>query len=284
MKIAFLGLGSMGQPMAGRLLDAGHEVVVWNRTASRATGLGARGAVVAASPAEAARASELTITMLADENALEQVLFGRDGAATAMGPGSVLIDMSTVGPTAIARVRERLADVDIVDAPVLGSTAAAARGELVVLVGATSDRWHGLLSTFGRVVPVGGPGSAAAMKLIVNSTLLAATSALGEALALGDASGIARATVLDILEMGLFAPIVRYKRPLIDAGSYDDAAFSLGLAAKDARLVAEEAEAAGVNLRIAPAVRAWFDDAAAGRATEDFAAVVAHIEEAAARG
>ncbi|MGZ4212158.1 MAG: NAD(P)-dependent oxidoreductase [Actinomycetota bacterium] len=282
MKIAFLGLGAMGTPMAGRLLDAGNDVVVWNRTPKKAEALGERGARIASTPADAARGADATITMLADEEALEQVVLGADGVREGIATGTALIDMSTVGPAAIARIGEALPDVDVIDAPVLGSITPAARGELIVLMGASdaaAERWRGLLETFGRVVNVGGPGSAAAMKLIVNSTFLAAISALGEALALGAAFGLPRATVLDVLEMGLFAPMVRYKRALIEADSYEDAAFSLVLAAKDARLVDEAATEEGLQLAVARAVRAWLDDAGRTRGAEDVAAVVAHIQE-----
>jgi 3-hydroxyisobutyrate dehydrogenase-like beta-hydroxyacid dehydrogenase len=102
-RVAFLGLGAMGAPMAGRLLDAGHDLQVWNRTPGRDDGLIARGARRAATPAEAASGAEVVITMLADPPALEQVLFGPDGVSETIAPGSILIDMSTVGPTGSAR-------------------------------------------------------------------------------------------------------------------------------------------------------------------------------------
>jgi len=121
-KIAFLGLGQMGAPMATRLLQAGHHVTVWNRTPERATPLVERGAVAAASPAEAAAGVDVAITMLATPDAIEQVVFGDEGLALALGPGQVFIDMSTVGPETVGDVAARLPEgVSMVDAPVRGS-------------------------------------------------------------------------------------------------------------------------------------------------------------------
>src|SRR6266851_3426138 len=114
-KIAFLGLGQMGTPMATRLLQAGHEVTVWNRTPDRAKPLAARGAIVAGSPAEAAAGATFAITMLATPEALKDVVLGERGLVRALAPGQVYIDMSTVGPDTVrsiaARFPERVAVV-----------------------------------------------------------------------------------------------------------------------------------------------------------------------------
>ena len=121
-KIGFLGLGEMGTPMAGRLLQAGHDVVVWNRSRERTASLGKEGAAVAATPEEAAAERDLVVTMLATPEALEQVLFGAAGLASALSPGQILIDMSTVGPDAVRSASARLPEgASLVDAPVRGS-------------------------------------------------------------------------------------------------------------------------------------------------------------------
>lgn len=139
-KLAFCGLGQMGAPMAARLVDAGHDVTVWNRTPARAEPLRERGARVAATPAGAARGAEAAITMLADPAALEAVVLGPDGLAQGLGPGSALIEMSTVGPTAIRQLAERLPEgVDLIDAPVRGSVDAATGGR--------SASWRGPRTT-----------------------------------------------------------------------------------------------------------------------------------------
>ncbi|MCA1726234.1 MAG: NAD(P)-dependent oxidoreductase [Actinobacteria bacterium] len=187
-KLAFLGIGQMGEPMAGRLLGAGHEVTVWNRTRSKTDGLAARGAAVADSPLDAAVGAEAAFTMVADPDALYAVVFGDDGLLAGMGAGSTLVEMSTVGPGPVRAVAARLPEgVSMLDAPVLGSTPAAEEGSLKVIVGGerdTFERWREVLEIFGRTTYIGGPGAGASMKLVANSALGFAMTGLGEALSL----------------------------------------------------------------------------------------------------
>jgi len=280
-KIAFVGLGQMGSPMAVRLLEAGHHVTVWNRTPERAAPLRQRGAVVASSPAEAAAGVEFAITMLATPEALEAVLFADGGLAAALGPGQILIDMSTVGPEAVRSVGARLPEgVSLVDAPVRGSVPEATEGRLHIFVGATDEdfaRARPILESLGEIRRTGGPGSGAAMKLVVNLTLGAAIVALGEALALGESLGLEPGALLDVLADSPIGPAVRAKRANVEAGRYPPN-FKLGLAAKDLRLVMDTADAAGRDLRLARAARAWLDEAARRGASDlDYSAVLATI-------
>jgi len=280
-KIAFVGLGQMGSPMAVRLLEAGHHVTVWNRTPERAAPLRQRGAVVASSPAEAVADAEFAITMLATPEALEAVLFADGGLAAALGLGQILIDMSTVGPGAVRSVGARLPEgVSLVDAPVRGSVPEATEGRLHVFVGATDEdfaRARPILESFGEIRRTGGPGSGAAMKLVVNLTLGAAIVALGEALALGESLGLEPGALLDVLADSPIGPAVRAKRANVEAGRYPPK-FKLGLAAKDLRLVMDAADAAGRDLRLARAARAWLDEAARRGASDlDYSAVLATI-------
>jgi 3-hydroxyisobutyrate dehydrogenase-like beta-hydroxyacid dehydrogenase len=280
-KIAFLGLGQMGSPMATRLLQAGHHVTVWDRTHGRATPLVGRGADAAASPAEAAAGVDVAITMLATPDALEQVAFGDEGLALALGPGQVFIDMSTVGPATVGEVAARLPEgVSMVDAPVRGSVPQATEGRLDVFVGATDEgfeRVRPILEPLGELRHVGGPGSGAAMKLVTNATLGAAIVALGEALALARSLGLDRGAVLDVLAGSQIGPAVAAKRAMVGADRYPPS-FKLRHAAKDMRLVAEAAGAAGLDLREASAARTWLYEAAEhGAADLDYAAVVATI-------
>ena len=280
-KIAFLGLGQMGTPMAARLLQAGHHVTVWDRTPARATPLVERGAVATASPAEAAAGVDVAITMLATPDALEQVVFGDEGLALGLGPGQVFVDMSTVGPRTVGEVRARLRHgVSMVDAPVRGSVPQATGGSLDIFVGATDDdfeRVRPILESLGNVRHVGGPGSGAAMKLVANATLGASIVAFGEALALGTSLGLERGPVLDVLVQSPIGPAVAAKRAMVEANRYPPS-FKLRHAAKDMRLVVEAGEAAALDLREASAARAWLDEAAEqGAADLDYAAVVATI-------
>jgi 3-hydroxyisobutyrate dehydrogenase-like beta-hydroxyacid dehydrogenase len=280
-KIGFLGLGEMGAPMASRLLRAGHDLAVWNRSAERTVALAREGAAVAPSPAKAAAGADFVITMLATPEALEQVLFGTAGLAPALSPGQVLIDMSTVGPDEVRSVAARLPKgVSFVDAPVRGSVPLASTGRLEVFVGATDEdygRVRPVLETFGKVRHTGGQESGAAMKLVANLALGAAIVTLGEALSLGESLELKRSILLDVLADSPIGPIVAAKRANVESGQFAPT-FKLRHAAKDLRLVTEAAAARGRELKQARANRAWLDEAAErGDADLDFSAVVATI-------
>jgi len=286
----------MGAPMAARLLEAGHDLVVWNRSPDRAAELVDKGARPAGSPAEAASSADAVVTMLATPDALEAVVFGPGGGRNATGtgrdatggglasglrPGAALIEMSTVGPDAVRELAERLPDgVEVLDAPVLGSVPQATDGSLKIFVGGADEvfeRWRPVLEVLGRPVRFGPLGSGAAMKLVANSTLGAVMSAVGEALALADGLGLNQALVLDTLADSPVGATVTSKRPLIENGEYP-ANFALSLAAKDLRLVDEAARAVGIEAWVAAAARAHFDDAnRAGLGDLDYSAVVAHV-------
>jgi 3-hydroxyisobutyrate dehydrogenase-like beta-hydroxyacid dehydrogenase len=280
-RIAFLGLGDMGAPMARRLLRAGHDLVVWNRSPERTVGLAQEGAAVAPSPAQAAAGADFIITMVATPEALEQVLFGTAGLAPALSSGQVLIDMSTVGPDEIRSVATRLPKgVSLVDAPVRGSVPQATSGRLDIFVGATDqnyERVRPILECLGSVRHTGGPGSGAAMKLVANLALGAAIVALGEALSFGESLELKRTMLLDALADSPIGPIVAAKRANVESGQFAPS-FKLQHAAKDLRLVVEAAAAKGRDLKQARANRAWLDEAVErGAADLDFSAVVATI-------
>ena len=279
-KIAFLGLGLMGSPMAARLLHAGNDLTVWNRTPEKTKPLVYQGASAAQSPANAAAAADLVITMLATPEALEQVIFGDDGLAQSLRTDQTFIEMSTVGPQTIRKIASRLPDgVTLVDAPVLGSIPQATEGKLEVFVGADDDvfgRVRPLLGALGNVRHVGGPGAGASIKLVVNLTLGAVMATLGEALALGRAFSLDRGILLDVLEGSPIGNTVKGKRQRIESGHYPPN-FKLGLGEKDLRLVSEAAEESGAELRVARAAHAWFADAAPLFGDLDYSAVVAAI-------
>jgi len=280
-RIGFLGLGGMGTPMATRLLRAGHDVTVWNRTAERAAALAQQGAAVVSSPAKAAAGANFIITMLATPEALEQVLFGTAGLVPALSPGQVLIDMSTVGPDEIRAVAARMPEgISLVDAPVRGSVPQATSGRLDIFVGARDEdfeRVRPILESLGSVRHTGGQGSGAAMKLVANLALGAAIVTLGEALSLGESLTLDRNMLLDALADSPIGPIVAAKRANIESRQFAPS-FKLQLAAKDLRLVIEAAAARGRDLKQAQANRVWLDEAAEhGAADLDFSAVVLTI-------
>ena len=280
-KLAFLGLGQMGTPMATRLLEAGHDLTVWNRTGARAEPLVARGATAAAAPADAVAGADAVLTMLANPPALERTLFADDGVIGALSPGQWLIDMSTVGPDTIRSVTGRMPDhVTLVDAPVRGSVPEATAGRLAIFVGGTQAAFRHvepLLAPLGTPHHVGGPGAGAATKVVVNLTLGVAITALGEALALGDTLHLDRSTLLDVLSETPIGATVRAKRPNIEADSFPPN-FKLRHALKDMRLATEAADRPGKELRLAAAARYWLEQAAADGAGDlDFSAVVPTI-------
>ena len=279
-KIAFLGLGKMGSPMAARLLSSGHDVTVWNRSPKKADALADRGATVARAPADAVASAKVVITMLATPEALLEVLFGDDGAAPGLRSDQTLIEMSTVGPAVIDDIASKLPEgVTLVDAPVLGSVPAATDGTLHVFVGAdeqTYDQVRPLLEVFGDVRRIGDRGAGAAIKLVVNLTLGAVMTTLGEALLLARAFGLDPTITLSVLEESPIAVTVKGKRERIESGHYP-ANFKLALAEKDMRLVNAAAGDHNVLLRVARAAHEWFKEGAPLAPDLDYSAVIATI-------
>jgi 3-hydroxyisobutyrate dehydrogenase len=280
--VAVLGLGSMGSRIARRVLDAGHRTIVWNRTIGKTAALAERGALTVATPAEAAAQAEVVVTMLADADALLAVARGPNGIAAGVHD-SLVIDMSTVGPDAVTKLRSLLpANTAVVDAPVLGSVAEAEAGALVIYMGGSpidTERALPLLSLLGKPVHVGPLGSGAAAKLIANLALFGVVSLLGESIALGHALGLPRDAVWNVLGTTPLGPQAERRRASIDRRAFPRR-FALALADKDSRLIATSALASDLRLHLGRAVCAWFDEAAAaGLGAEDYTAVLAHITD-----
>ncbi len=279
-RVAVLGLGAMGRAIAARLLDAGHDLSVWNRTPGRDAELVAAGARRADSPAGAVSEREAIITMVTDGPALEQVLFGDDGAAEAIPRDATLIEMSTVGPTALTSVAERLAPVAVLDAPVLGSVPSVEAGSLVIFVGgerAVFERHADLLDLLGTPMYLGASGSGAMLKLVNNAAGIVALVAVGELLALTDRAGLDLDVVLESLAAGPLASMIERWRPRLkdeDRSSY----FRLALARKDLALAFDEADRLGTRLTMLESAAARCDEAIEdGLGDEDFGAVVGFL-------
>ena len=196
MRIGFIGLGTMGEPMAARLLDAGYPLTVHNRTRQRETALAERGAQRAATPAEAAAGADVLITIVSDTPDVEAVLFGADGAAAALSAGAVVLEMSTIAPEAVRDLHARLAaqDVSLLDAPVSGGSEGAQQGTLSIMVGgeaAALERVRPLLEVLGKTINHVGPSGAGQIAKAMNQVIVAGTyAAVAEGLALGLAAGI----------------------------------------------------------------------------------------------
>ncbi|MFE1555199.1 NAD(P)-dependent oxidoreductase [Streptomyces sp. NPDC058734] len=232
-KIAFLGLGSMGLPMARRLLAAGHPLTVWNRTPYKAGPLVAAGARLADGPGEAVRGADVVITMLADPAAARAVA---DAVIPALRPGVHWIDTSTVGPDTVAELAARLPEgVSLTDAPVMGSVDRAEAGQLWVLAGGPlPEPVRGVLDRLGEVTECGGPGAGAALKLVLINAVIGGVALVSEALRLGQSLGLPADLVRGELARGPLAGAVA--RTFAD-GSH----FPVALAAKDVALALDTA-------------------------------------------
>lgn len=279
-KVAFLGLGMMGTPIAQRLIDAGNDLTVWDRTPAHAEPF-AHIAQAAGSPAEAVTGAEFIVTMLATPKALEDVVFGDEGVYLRTTTGQTWIDMSTVGPDEFLAAAARLPEgVSKVDAPVRGSVPEATSGRLHIFIGSEEDdeaRVEALLAPLGDTRHAGGPGSGQAMKLVVNLALVAAMVTFGEALALSGSFGLDQTTVMDVLSDSPIGGIVKAKRANVQSEEYP-ASFKLELATKDMVLVEAAAQSAGLSLPEAKAVHGWMDKALhEGAGGLDFSAVASTI-------
>jgi len=286
-RVAVVGLGAMGSRIARRFLDAGHELTVWNRDAARAEPLVAAGASAAQTPAEAARQAEAVVTMVADPEALAAVTEGPDGVAAGLVRGSVLVQMSTVGPRSLERLAAVVPEPSLLDAPVLGSIGEVEAGSLRVFAGGQAElveRWTPLLEMLGTVLRVGPVGAGTAAKLVANSTLVGVVGLLGEALALGTALGLPAEAAFDVLEATPLGEQAKRRRPAFESGEYPPR-FSLSLARKDADLILDAAAQRELDLRLATAAREWLADAErSGRGADDYSAVLAEIVSRAPRG
>jgi 3-hydroxyisobutyrate dehydrogenase-like beta-hydroxyacid dehydrogenase len=271
--IGFVGLGAMGSRMARRLLDAGHELAVWNRTSEKAQPLLAGGARRAQSPAGAAHGAEAVIVMVSDPAALEAVMWGPEGVAAGLAEGAVVIQMSTVSPQVVDRLA---AEVPLLDAPVLGSISEAEQGTLNIFASGPDElvqRWTPLLSTLGAVLPVGPVGAGTAAKLVANLTLVGTIGVLGETIALARVLGLADETTFEVLAATPLAAQAERRLPAFESGEYPPR-FPTALARKDAELIVE----AAAELRLANAARSWLADAeASGRGADDYSSVLAEI-------
>lgn len=253
--VGFIGLGRMGSRMAANLASSWPSVVVFNRTAATAADFAAdHGAAVAGSAEELAARSDVIVTMLADGDALVATYEGAGGVLAGMRAETVAVDMGTSGPEPVAQVRAAVegAGGRFVDAPVSGSTPAAEAATLLIMVGARPDDFAAvepILATMGKPELVGPPGSAATLKLAVNSILYGLNQALAESVLLAESAGVATAKVLDVVSRSAAgAPMVGYRTAQYLDPDNAPVTFTLDLAAKDLELALASARAAGMPM------------------------------------
>ncbi|MEY4932072.1 MAG: hypothetical protein RLZZ403_392 [Pseudomonadota bacterium] len=292
MKVSFIGLGRMGQAMVHRLLDAGHQVVVYNRSVDKLKDVLDRGAIHAPSIKDAAGQSEgLVLTMLADDKALNAVADGPEGLIANLSKNGVHVAMGThaVGTIRALAARHAQAGQSLVAAPVLGRPEAVTAGKLGIIVAGpavAAEKARPALESIGRRLFAAGeePGAALAVKLANNMLLACAIEAMGEAFSLVEKSGAPGALFREILVDGMFAsPAYNAYSTIIADKSYDKVGFTAALALKDVSLALAAAETAAVPLPSVSVCRDRLLSAIAHGGAEKDWAIMAH-EQAIASG
>jgi 3-hydroxyisobutyrate dehydrogenase-like beta-hydroxyacid dehydrogenase len=279
--VGLIGLGNMGSAFAERLLEAGYPLHVYNRTAAKAENLVAEGAVPADSAADLAARVDVVLTSLADDSAFEAVAAEVVAAAR---PGTVLVDLSTVSPVASARVASlaEAASVEYLRAPVSGNPTVVRAGNLSVVVSGPPEvleRVDGVIRAIGPTVQHVGEGEQArVVKLALNLMVAGLAELISEALVLGEAAGVSRADLLDVMgNSAVGAPFVKYKTEPLLRDDYS-ATFTTALMEKDIDLALDAADQEGVDLPLAREMKSLLRGAIdAGYAEDDFIALFAHL-------
>ncbi|MFI5176528.1 MAG: NAD(P)-dependent oxidoreductase [Terriglobia bacterium] len=286
--IGFIGLGNMGLRMAGNLVEAGYEVRLWNRTREKADPLIARGAQWVAEPAHVARSGSMVITMLSNDQIVEQVAGEGSELAARLGKDGVHLSMSTISPATARRLSDhhKTFGASYVAAPVFGRPEAAAARKLWICVSgpkAAKERAQTVLGALGQGVFDFGedPGAANVVKLSGNFLIAAAMEAMAEAFALTEKNGIDRAAVADLFGQTLFAcPVYQNYGKAIAQERYSPAGFRLALGLKDVDLVLKTAAAAQMPMPLASLLHDRYITAMAkGRESMDWSALALGVSE-----
>ena len=285
LRVGFLGLGTMGSPMATNIAKAGFPLTVWNRTASKVEPFLRLGAKSGKSPAHVAAEVDVVITMVSQPKDVEAVVLGPDGVLDGIKPGAVLVDMSTVSPVTSRKLAGAATTkrVEFLDAPVVGSKGPAIDGALVILVGGlpgTLERVRPVLSAMGKtIIHAGGVGSGAALKLSTNLMLAHLAAGFAEGLLLVQKAGLDPKKYLEVLEASTFrSPWYQTKGVGMIKRDFSTH-FALKHMHKDLCLMRELAGETGLTLPITDAIQQLFAASeAAGKADLDYSAILAHVE------
>ncbi len=258
--VGFVGVGKMGSRMANRLIDAGHQLTVWNRQdpffEENVRPLAAKGATIASSPAEAADSKDICFVNVADGPSLKEVCLGAGGILSAVTLPKLLVDMATVGPWESEEIAAAAAakGVGFLRSPVSGSTVLAEAGKLTVIASGAKEDYDAAdpyLASIGEIRYYVGPGeNARYLKLIFNLNIFAQMQILAESAVLGEKGGLDWSEMLEVITSSVAAsPFVKYKIPPMQKRDYSPA-FTLGLARKDVKLALEAARRAGVDMPV----------------------------------
>lgn len=290
MRIGIVGLGQMGSAIAGRLLAAGHDVWVHNRTPEKASGLLADGARWADDPAALAEQVELAISMVADDRALEDVALGERGLLAVAHPSLTYVDMSTVSvnvSTKVARAAEVMS-VDYLRAPVTGGTVLAQQGSVGVLVSGPKtalDKYDDIFSVIGKsVFHLGDGEEARVMKLALNIVVASTVMSLSEALVLGERSGLDWQGMLDVFsDSAVGSPLMRYKAAQLSTRDFSPA-FTTSMMSKDLGLALDLAHETGSAAPATAVCRELLHATiGSGWGDHDFASTILLLEQLSAR-
>jgi 3-hydroxyisobutyrate dehydrogenase len=280
-RVAFVGLGIMGAPMAANLVRAGLEVAVYTRTREKAERFAAEhdGARAAATPADAAGEADAFVSIVPDAPQVEELLFGDSGAAAALPDGALVVEMSTIAPTASKAISERLAPRAYVEAPVSGSRPKAEDGTLTIMAGASPEdfeRAKPLFEILGeRIVHVGPVGHGQMAKLLTNTMGAVNAAALAECVRTAQAAGLDRRAFLEVASgsAGASAMVALKGEPMFEE-RFEPALFKLEHMLKDVRHCIDEARALGIELKLGTLAETLYAKAAEdGLGEKDFAAV-----------
>ena len=281
--IGFIGLGHMGSHMASRLIHAGYHLTVYDRTREKAHAIA--GAAVVETPKEAAAHSDVVISIVTDDAALEDVMLGPNGALAGTHAGSVIIDMSTVSPRASRHLYQaaRTQGVAMIDAAVSGSVPQVEQGSLVIFVGGEQETYQccqPLLGILGQSSFYMGPsGMGTTMKLVVNTLLGLGMQALAEAIALGEKAGLEQDVLLDVL--GQTAVITAGQKSKLANVRHEQypTQFALSLQHKDLRLIMNEADEVSVSMPATAVALQMYTAALAKGMDADFSIMIKFMEE-----
>ena len=283
-KLGFIGIGSMGRPIARRLLQAGYNLTAYNRDRSKAEALVGYGAVVANSIAELASNTDVILSCLANDDAVRNVYAGPEGVFANARPGSVVIEMSTVNPETSRELYKLGAAcaVSVLDVPISGSTPAAEQGTLTLFGGGDEKIFHNAEPIFRAIARqyfyLGSSGSGTTMKLVVNTLLGVGMQAIAEAIVLGQKAGLDRDRLFDVLShTAVIAPAHIGKLARAASNDYS-AQFALRLMNKDFRLILETAAEMRVPMPVTAAAFQINTAEAANSIEEDFSAVIRGME------
>ena len=283
--LGFIGMGHMGSHMARRLLDAGYQLNVYDRTKQKAQEVGQRGAQVAQTPKDLAATCQVVMACVTNDEAQQDVIFGPDGALAGVHGGSMMIDLSTVSPDASRRLFQAAKEknVPMIDAAVSGSVPQVDQGSLVIFVGGdhkTFEQCKPILDILGKdSFYMGASGMGTTMKLVANTLLGLGMQALAEAIALGEKAGLEKGLLLDVLDQtAVLTPGQKSKLENVRREQYPTN-FALSLMHKDFSLVLSRAYDLSVSMPATAAAQQMYTAAIAKGMDEDFSIMIQFMED-----